>query len=797
MNSTPRFMFRGVFLVLVLVILGQALTASAQSRRSVSPVSDPNSGLLIGTVFCGPDSLIADALVRVVGQNAAELTGPNGRFDIRDLPMGSYCIEVEARGFKMERRNHVEVLPGQTVELMIELFRRDDSWEGEDRDWQRIYELEGDGQRFLGRVPIPQNKHALLVSYLTDGETDAPVADESFHQLKLRALGHPRSELSYLVSFDLVTDKFAPGIGSQIDRLRTGNWAMGSSRRESQEIRSSLTYSFAHNLAGWLDFGWEDATTDRYSHLWSRPGFVQTFLDTTQTGDIAIRRGRYSASQVDSTYQPWLPHEHLPKEELQHLELSAGFDHRVDDRSRYSLRVEFAQTEFDERVGDKKAWQYEGERQFDFWFNYTDREAEPFFVIAGDYPRLAWGESSQISVEPTFRHGYGEELLEVGGRITVRKQEYHEILRPYLTNSEGRIGLPLTDVDETHPHYTFFATKRAGAGDWGVEAGLRFDRFHINEFLPIEIEMQELQSEWTPSFGLFFEPHPEAGRVSLSFRRGYRLPTPTYTWQRDQSRIGTRSPIDAKTEAETFRSYEIRYLFDHGNGSVSLTGLHEDVSGQLYSDRSPSSTTTNRAFEIEVLSPFKSWISGSMRYRLADSVTGSGQVLDPNVPISDLSERSTDWDVRHRLRLAAQVGEPGNWAAEAIWHHESGRPFTKRRVGERPSAVETGRLPSTKTFDLQMSKVLRSSTPQIRLFGEAHNLFDSKNVADVAPPVWLYPPGYDDTIYEKYFTETGGLGGAHWADDQDGDQIRDFTPVNDPRVFGSPRSLRLGLAVDF
>ena len=51
--------------------------------------------------------------------------------------------------------------------------------------------------------------------------------------------------------------------------------------------------------------------------------------------------------------------------------------------------------------------------------------------------------------------------------------------------------------------------------------------------------------------------------------------------------------------------------------------------------------------------------------------------------------------------------------------------------------------------------------------------------------------------YVIYYTETGRAGGAYLDEDVTGDGIEDFVPLNDPRVFGDPRNVRVGVSFSF
>jgi hypothetical protein len=50
--------------------------------------------------------------------------------------------------------------------------------------------------------------------------------------------------------------------------------------------------------------------------------------------------------------------------------------------------------------------------------------------------------------------------------------------------------------------------------------------------------------------------------------------------------------------------------------------------------------------------------------------------------------------------------------------------------------------------------------------------------------------------YQIYYTETGRAGGAY-LQDTNGDNVLDWVPLHDPRVFEEGRSVRLGVNVTF
>ncbi len=83
------------------------------------------------------------------------------------------------------------------------------------------------------------------------------------------------------------------------------------------------------------------------------------------------------------------------------------------------------------------------------------------------------------------------------------------------------------------------------------------------------------------------------------------------------------------------------------------------------------------------------------------------------------------------------------------------------------------------------------------LWFDARNVLDSKNISQLGGMNAFNPyvDGAGDD-YLIYFTETGRSGGAY-LQDTNGDNVLDWVPVRDPRVFEEGRNVRLGASIAF
>jgi hypothetical protein len=142
----------------------------------------------------------------------------------------------------------------------------------------------------------------------------------------------------------------------------------------------------------------------------------------------------------------------------------------------------------------------------------------------------------------------------------------------------------------------------------------------------------------------------------------------------------------------------------------------------------------------------------------------------------------------------------GSWLTSFIWQYESGFPYTpwSRNTRElKPEVVNSRRLPPTTSLDIRAEKYYQMWGQRFKVFLDGRNVLDSKNITDLSPSNWPNPPGRSGSDYDTYYTETGRGGGAYVGQDTNGDGIGDWIQVNDPRVFGDPRSVRMGIAYSF
>lgn len=167
-----------------------------------------------------------------------------------------------------------------------------------------------------------------------------------------------------------------------------------------------------------------------------------------------------------------------------------------------------------------------------------------------------------------------------------------------------------------------------------------------------------------------------------------------------------------------------------------------------------------------------------------------------------LSDHPLDWDEEHSISFTGDVRARPQ--LDIAWNTRmaTGLPWTPlyRNVDNDTwpylyadlALVNSRRLPPSENTNMAMRfhpRVLRGATVLLSVA----NLFD--NHAPNRATLSGYPNPIIGTLYDEYSayrTETGQGGGAFWTD-VNGDGIREWVRVKDPRLSPPPRSIRLGV----
>lgn len=655
------------------------------------------------------------------------------------------------------------------------------------------------------------------VYYLTD---DYGQPDNTFDNLDrlFVGVGGPSliKNLTYYVSAEGTYQDDYPATNRNRTHRRILNFiSVGDRKSNSLRMQSKWAYKPNTNMKLTGEIIQNNARGDRYFHEWSREGYVQTFRDTTQTGEVAIRRGRWSPTPLDESYEYYNAADHTPTFIDKFNQAKLVWSHTLDASAYYT--VKFSRNSFfaDRRVRGKEAWEYDGDRERDFWFNYTDNESEDYFILAGDYPLLSTRVTKTYTSKVDLTKRVKNHQFQTGAEFTYNDMYLFSLERPYQSGNGGLIGTNRTRYHYFNPEGSYYLQDRWEHEGMVLNIGLRYDAFSVGDQLPISEVRNRVKQQVSPRVGIAY-PISDRDVFSFHYGRFYQIPDRQFLFD-DRNAFDGRARGNPNLENETTVSYQagIQHLFnDLISGQFSV--YYKDIFGLLTTEDRPSfgsvanltsyvnkDYASARGFEATLTRRFANNFSGELNYGFG---VASGVASDPNALTEQtfaylpISEQPLDWDVRHTFRVQTSFAEPGSWVAAFIWQYESGFPYTPygRNTRElQPETINSRRLPSTTSLDIQAEKYYRLWGQRFKVFLQSRNVLDAKNITELSPQNWPLPPGRANEDYQTYYTETGRAGGAYVGDDTDGDDIGDWVPLKDPRVFGDPRSIRTGISFSF
>ncbi len=665
-----------------------------------------------------------------------------------------------------------------------------------------IFRTKEGGDRFSGEV-----------RYITDDYGSPKNTFDNYDRIFLGFGGPtPVNELTYYVSAEATYQDDYPKTVERRSRSKLLNFiSVGDRQDNSLKIQGKLAYKPTPNTKLTFEHIRQEDRYDNYHHPWSQEGYVQVFLDTTRTEEVVLRHGRWSPVQLDSTYVYYNAAEHTPNVQNDFKQYKLVLHHSLSQNAQYSFKLSTQHFFRDSRVLDKKEWEYTGLRQSDLWFNYWDGESYDFFVTNGDYPALSTRETfvHQAIYDLTVRKG--RHTFETGFSAQYNDMRLFSLNYPWLTNSNGEIGSPRTRYHYYNPEGALYIQDQWEHEGMIINAGVRYDVFSVGDQVPLSEVQERVKHQLSPRIGIAY-PISDRDVFSFNYGRLYQIPDRQYLFDDLDTFEGTRGNPNLTNETTIAYQAAVQHLFSNllaGQFSV----YYKDIFGLISSEETPDWSTTgnvnqyvnkdyasSKGFEVSLSRGFANNMRWNFNYSYGnaygvgsdpDAATARNFVYLPN------SEVPLNWDARHSIGASLYLGDRVNWGVSLRWDYTTGYPYTPFQRDTRelePEMVNSRRLPSTTTLDVRIDKYYTLWGKQLSLFLHGRNVLDTKNITTLTPGVWPNPPV--GSAYTVYYTETGRAGGAFLAD-RDDDGIEEFIPLHDPRVFGAPRTVRVGVGYQF
>ncbi len=605
-----------------------------------------------------------------------------------------------------------------------------------------------------------------------------------------------------------------------IDFIQLGN-------RQSNLVNTNFKLAYRVNPKNKVTFETINNRTINtpYNHMWSRQGFVQVTYDTVRAAGqpnlYQPRYGGWSYTKTDSTYQPVNLPDHVPTLDDRFNQETVVWTNQLSDKSVWATRASVLNFKTLFSVGRKQPWEYWIQSPF-YWSGNTQfgTENNPYYATHGDYPtyfrrsQTTWMMKSDFSTRHWKQH-----TIKTGIEAKYNRVQNLSLTLP---NSETN-GLPggsRSDFVNYNPEGAAYVQDRWEYEGLVLNAGVRYDLFTPGQ----QVEDKDLRSgkrykeQFSPRLGIAY---PISDKDVLSFHYGWTYQTPARNYVFENRGVATSVAVrgNPDLEPETNIAYQagVQHLFSRdlsGQFSVFFKDIYglittrqeRDEFGNLVNVYYNGDYASSRGFEASLIKSFSHKFSAEVNYTYS---LATGVASDPNQALQfynggrlylPIAEQALNWDQRHTLSVQAVVRDPGKWGFRVLWVYGSGFPFTPSfRNDRRPDPVleNSRRLPSSARLTIDGDKYYRVWGQNVTLFVDARNVLNSKNIASLGqggfPNPFVNTAGDDYTIY---YTETGRAGGGY-LQDINGDNILDWVPVRDPRVFEEQRNVRLGLSITF
>jgi outer membrane receptor protein involved in Fe transport len=603
-----------------------------------------------------------------------------------------------------------------------------------------------------------------------------------------------------------------------LDFLQFGN-------RQSNQVNTNLKFAYRLNSKNKVTF---ETINNRsintpYNHMWSREGFVKVTYDTTPgTGALTPRYGTWSFTKEDSSFMPMNMPDHVPTTDDKYRQYTAVWTNQISDKSVLSTRLSTLSFNTHTSVGHLQPWEYDTQTPF-FWNGNISPGTENnlYYATHGDFPIWSENDASTSELKSDFStRKWKNHTVKTGIDAKYNMVRNLTLNGPNL-EANGLPGQSRSDFLNYNPEGAAYVQDRWEFEGLVLNIGLRYDMFTPG----LQVSDADLTSgkrykqQMSPRLGIAY---PISDKDVLSFHYGwtYQTPSRAVIFQNREINASVNTRGNPDLEPETNISYQagVQHLFSRdvsGQFSVFFKDIYglitvrqeRDQFGNLVNVYFNGDYASARGFEASISKSFSHKFSAEINYSyqlatgVASDPTAALQFFNGGQLYLPISEQPLDWDQRNTLSLQAVVRDPGKWGFRMLWSYGSGFPFTPTFRNDRkpdPNLDNSRRQPSSSTLTVDGDKYYKIWGQNVTLFFDARNILNSTVIASLTQN--SFPNNNVDRAggsdYLIYYTETGRAGGAY-LQDTNGDNVDDWVPVHDPRVFEEGRHVRLGLSVSF
>jgi outer membrane receptor protein involved in Fe transport len=546
----------------------------------------------------------------------------------------------------------------------------------------------------------------------------------------------------------------------------------------------------------------------------------------------------FSTVQEDSSYVEINQANFGPQFQSTSGQFQVGWRHALSEKSFYTVKLARVQFQNVTSTGDfivPQAFMSGGidspgafggqTRQYSGATDYYTDEANPIFITDGS-DWITYGDARNDVYSLNFditSQRYEGHWMKSGVRVVYNDLQNETLVLPGLTRQDRFTGEFQQGVNRNiyhtyNPEASFYIQDRWEYEGMVLNGGFRWDMFSPGSAATIDVENEELDRSVTkykhavsPRLGFAF-PITERDGFHFHYGRFVQFPQRQFLFA-SQSTVGNTGILgNPNLEAELTVQYQagINHQFNDFlaatfavynrdiYGLISATQVTDEATGNVLARYINKAYGNARGLEVTLNRRMHNRWSFSVNYTyaFADGVA-SDQAFGANpngLEFLPNQELPLDWDQRHAVAMSLRVAEPNVWATSVTFDYGSGFPWTPFFRFERrqdPLLENSECFPATYSLNLQAERNVNFYGQRLVLYLQGRNLLN-EDVVQGAQAGLNPAPNLAQVAGTPYLTETGKYGNAYLID-VDGDNVNDFVPMNDPRVFGQHRLFRVGI----
>ncbi|MCX5753591.1 MAG: carboxypeptidase regulatory-like domain-containing protein [Candidatus Krumholzibacteria bacterium] len=550
---------------------------------------------------------------------------------------------------------------------------------------------------------------------------------------------------------------------------------------------------------------------------------------------------RFSHFRDDSSYVYFNAADNVQTGTSDDLNLKFAINHNISDDVLYTVNFTRLRFKSLNTVGDKTpaefataghpgtlpsgSWRYSGISSEDF---YTDPD-NPYYITAYDWPaytnRLttAYNLKADITSKKWQNHQFKTGIQFIYNDLNDNQINFPGRLRRLTDGSLVQGGASNT-YHNFNPEASYYVQDKWQYQGMIVNGGVRIDFFSPGNNTEILIRSTEIDQnvdkykfQISPRLGFAF-PITDRDKFHFHYGRFTQWPSRNQLFRTQDLLFGSGILGNPDLDEELTVSYQagVSHQFNEtiaGHfvvfnkdifGLISSTRVLDTVlgvQGYRYINRTYASS---RGLEVSLEKMRNRYVGGEIfyTYSYADGVASDAEFGLSAEGLTHLptQEMPLDWDQRHTLNITLSLQDQNKWGATVVYSYSSGLPWTPfDRFARRqdPMWENSRRLPSSNVINIQGRKMFSIYGQELMLFFEGRNLLDE----DILGPGGTAPgafPGMANAQMDNgsYLTETGQYGGAYLQDINE-DGIDEFQPVNDPTIWDSRKTWRIGFGFEF